>query len=232
MGLGAVAALQFVPSVVSLGQWLPVRSTPGGWCRWRGPARPQVALTFDDGPDPDTTPVVLDRLDELGLRATFFCLGQRVERHPEVIAEVLRRGHQVELHGHGHGHHLAHGPRWVAADLDAALGAFAGCGLRPRWFRPPYGQISGPTLAAARRRGLEVVLWSAWGREWASTSSDEVAARVVAALAQGAIVLLHDSDVCSPPGSAAHAIDALGPIAAELDSRGLEAVRLDDLVAA
>ncbi|HZP28002.1 MAG TPA: polysaccharide deacetylase family protein, partial [Acidimicrobiia bacterium] len=74
-GTAAAAAVQFVPSVVALGQWTPLRALPGGWCTWRGPDAPRVALTFDDGPDPRTTPRVLDRLDGLGFVATFFVLG-------------------------------------------------------------------------------------------------------------------------------------------------------------
>ena len=118
-GLGAAAvAANIVPSVVSLGHWLPVRRLPGGWCRWRGPLVPKVALTFDDGPSPVTTPRILDQLDELGLGATFFCLGREVEWHPEVVAEIARRGHGIGTHGYEHEHHLARSPRWVERDLS------------------------------------------------------------------------------------------------------------------
>jgi peptidoglycan/xylan/chitin deacetylase (PgdA/CDA1 family) len=219
-----------LPSVVSLGQWLPVRALPGGWCRWRGPDVPAVALTFDDGPDPATTPAVLDRLDELGLRATFFCLGAHAAAHPGLVAETLRRGHQVETHGYEHAHHFARTPRWVRADLDRAMQAMAAAGARPRWFRPPYGQATGPTLVEARRRGLSVVLWSAWGREWDAPDSAAVARRVNDGVGPGSVVLLHDADVDSPPGSWQRGLEALGPVADELHRRGLAAVTLDGLV--
>jgi peptidoglycan/xylan/chitin deacetylase (PgdA/CDA1 family) len=228
--VGLAAAAQMVPSVVSLGQWLPVRALPGGWCRWRGPRQPRVALTFDDGPDPRTTPRVLDRLDELALTATFFCLGQQVRAHPDLVCELVRRGHQVETHGHRHEHHFARGPGWIRADLDAALGALDHAGVQPRWFRPPYGQTTGPTMVEARRHHLRLVLWSAWGREWDEPDGTSVARRVNAALDPGAIVLLHDADVESPEGTSRRAAEALGPIAEELDRRRLEAVTLDRLV--
>ena len=227
---GVVAAAQMVPSIVSLGQWLPVRALPGDWCRWRGPAEPRVALTFDDGPDPRTTPAVLDRLDELALTATFFCLGEHVDAHPGLVREVVARGHQVETHGYRHEHHFARRPGWVRADLERAIDALGAAGVRPRWFRPPFGQATGPTLVEARRHGVRVVLWSAWGREWAERDAARVAGRVNAALAPGAIVLLHDADVGSPEGSSRRAVEALGPIAAELDRRRLDAVPLDRLV--
>jgi peptidoglycan/xylan/chitin deacetylase (PgdA/CDA1 family) len=110
--------------------------------------------------------------------------------------------------------------------------ALASAGVTPRWYRPPYGQLSGPSLLAARRHGLEVVLWSAWGREWTRAAPAEVAARVTTALAPGAVVLLHDSDAFSPPGSAARALAALGPIADGLDRLGLRTATLDELMGA
>jgi peptidoglycan/xylan/chitin deacetylase (PgdA/CDA1 family) len=217
--------------VVALGQWSPLRALPGGWCRWRGPDVARVALTFDDGPDPDTTPRVLERLDELGLRGTFFFLGSRIDRAPEVVMDAVDRGHEVALHGHVHEHHLAHTPGWVQADLDAALEAAGDCGVTPRWFRPPYGQSSLGTVLAVRRRRLELVHWSAWGREWEASDSNAVVDRVCAALEPGAIVLLHDSDDTSPPGTVDRVIAALGPIADELAHRNLTACTMSDLVA-
>lgn len=225
------AAVHFVPSVVSLGPWTRLRALPRGWCRWRGPDVPAVALTFDDGPDPSMTPLVLDRLDQLGLRATFFCLGERADAHPHLVAEIVQRGHGVGCHGFRHEHHLARSPRWVDADLAAGIAALGrATAAWPRWYRPPYGQSSGATLAAARRHGVELVLWSAWGREWAVARASDVVACVRPGLVGGAIVLLHDSDATSPPGSAARALEALGPIADELHGRGLSAVTLDTLV--
>ena len=227
--MGAAAA-QWVPSVVSLGQWLPLRQLPGGLCTWRGTPAPRVAFTFDDGPSPETTPRLLARLDDLGIRATFFCLGARAERHPGIMAELIARGHQVETHGYEHSSHLLRSPRWVAADLDRALRVMSELGIRPRWLRPPYGQTSGATLWCARRRGLRVALWSAWGREWAAPDTDAVIRRIRRHLVEGTIVLLHDSDATSPPGTAARSFEALGVLAADVCRRRLQAVTLDELV--
>jgi peptidoglycan/xylan/chitin deacetylase (PgdA/CDA1 family) len=226
----AAGAAHMVPSVVSLGQWAPVRSLPGRLCTWRGPGRPEVALTFDDGPRPGTTPAVLDRLDELGLRATFFCLGWMVEERPDLVAETMRRGHQVESHGYRHADHFAHTPRWVRSDLDAAIDALGSAGRRPRWLRPPFGHTTGATLVEARRHHLSPVLWSAWGREWVERDKVGVAGRVARGLGPGAVVLLHDSEDSCPPGTCRRVLDALGPIAEDLDRRGLAAVTLDELV--
>jgi peptidoglycan/xylan/chitin deacetylase (PgdA/CDA1 family) len=189
-----------------------------------------VALTFDDGPDPRTTPLVLDRLDQLSLHATFFCLGQQVASHPEMVSEIRHRGHQVETHGFRHEHHFLRTPRWVRADLDSAIDALDHVGIHPRWFRPPFGQTTGATMVEARRHNLRLVLWSAWGREWDEPDSISVARRVRAGIGPGGIVLLHDADVQSPPGSSRRAIEALGPIADHLHRQGLAAVTLDELV--
>jgi peptidoglycan/xylan/chitin deacetylase (PgdA/CDA1 family) len=229
---GLVGLAHAAPSVVSLGQWTPARSLPRGLCRWRGPARDAVALTFDDGPSPTSTPLVLDRLDELGVRATFLCLGRLAAAAPDLVDEIARRGHEIGVHGYEHESHLRHGPAWVRADLREAVAAVASQGRRVRWFRPPYGHTTTATMAAASAQGLEIVLWSAWGREWAAGEAATVAGRVTRQLQPGAIVLLHDGDEFNPPGCARTVVDALGPIVERIAERGLAAVPVGELVAA
>jgi peptidoglycan/xylan/chitin deacetylase (PgdA/CDA1 family) len=228
----ALVAAHFVPSAVVLGQWGPFSALVGELCRWQGPrTSARVALTFDDGPDPEGTPRVLDALDELDLRATFFVLGERVRAHPDLVLEIARRGHQLASHGDRHAHHLTRSPLWVHEDLRRACDAMAVLGHPPRWYRPAYGQVTGSTLVVARAMGLRTVLWSAWGREWAASGHAEVAARVARRLRPGAIVLLHDSDRFGPRGMWRHALGALPLVAAELRRRRLRSVTLDELVA-
>lgn len=228
--VGLVLAANYVPSTVTLGQWGPLRSLPRDLCRWRGPKGRRVALTFDDGPNRHTTPRLLDRLDELGLRATFFCVGSLVEREGAVVDEIARRGHQVETHGYRHEHHLLRSPRWIVNDLRRAVEVMNGCGHPSSWYRPSYGQATGTTLVAARALGLRTVLWSSWGREWATNDPDEVAERVIGGLGGGAIVLLHDNDELGSPGMWRVGHAALPRLAAELERRELVAVTLDELV--
>ena len=231
-GVALLAGAHAVPSVASLGQWLPVREAPGAWCTWRGPRARTVALTFDDGPDPTTTGPILDRLADLDVPASFFVLGEAAARHPDQVREIVERGHSLGLHGHRHEHHLARSPWWIGRDLARAAEVVGRVTRRPvRWFRPPYGQISGGTALAARRLELRTVLWSAWGREWAASSPDEVVHRVLGGVEPGAIVLLHDSDATSPDGTADLVLDALEPLVVGLRSRGLGLVTLDDLLA-
>lgn len=236
-GLGGVAAAvgHALPSVCVLGQWSPVplRALPDGLCRWRGPAGSgAVALTFDDGPSPATTPHTLELLDRLSMRATFFVVGSLAAAHPEVVAEIRRRGHGVGLHGDRHRHHLLHTPRWIRKDTAAAMATLDGLGVRPRWYRPPYGQLTATTVREVRRHGMEVALWSAWGKEWAEREPGRVLERLRPRLEDGAIVLLHDTDESAPPGTASLTHAVLELLAETLAQRGLRAVDLDTLVPA
>jgi peptidoglycan/xylan/chitin deacetylase (PgdA/CDA1 family) len=188
-----------------------------------GPGRSGgVALTFDDGPHPEGTPAVLDRLAACGWTATFFLLGSQVRRYPEVARAVVAAGHEVAVHGDEHRNHLFRSPRWVSADLARAVDSIDKVtGVRPRWCRPPYGVLSGVSLRAAHRLGLTPVLWTAWGRDWEPTTPERVAARLHNGLRPGGVLLLHDSDCSSEPGSWRTTAATLPLLAAELQRRGL-----------
>lgn len=229
--VAAALAAEYVPSLVALGQFGPVSALPGELCRWQGPrSERRVALTFDDGPDPDCTPRVLDALDEFELRATFFVLGERVRAYPDVVEEIALRGHELATHGDQHAHHLFRPPPWVRRDLERARDTMASRGTAVHWYRPAFGQATGATLAVARGMGLRTVLWSAWGREWASSSAREVASRINRRLRPGAIVLLHDSERFGPPGMARKALEALPLVADELQRQRLVPVTMHELV--
>lgn len=171
----------------------------------------QVALTFDDGPDPGSTPAFLDLLAARQVRATFFLLGSMVARAPGLAADIAAAGHEVAVHGWAHRYTILRTPRAVRDDLARATDAVASAsGGQPRFYRPPYGVLSAGALAAARAQGLTPVLWTCWGREWtAGATPASVYATLAADLTPGATVLLHDSDCTSPPGAAAAALGAL-----------------------
>jgi len=182
-----------------------------------------VALTFDDGPQPDSTPRFLEALDRLGWRATFFMLGSMVQRAPTLAAEVVAAGHEVAVHGYHHRSEMFRVYPDIAADLSRAVDTIASATDRdPHWFRPPYGTLAGGGVIAARRQGLRTVLWSTWGRDWrAQATPDTVVADVARNLGPGATVLLHDSDCTSAPGAWRSALGALDPLAELFASRGL-----------
>ncbi|MEV4333169.1 polysaccharide deacetylase family protein [Streptomyces sp. NPDC049597] len=210
--------------------WIPsVRSALGPTLDGRGDPR-RLALTFDDGPDPGSTPHFLRALDRLGVRATFFVLGSRLARHRELGRRIAAEGHELAVHGWRHERGWA--PRPVRDAHDVARSADAVhrvSGVYPRWYRPPYGVLTGGRWAAARRAGLTPVLWSAWGRDWTATATPgRVLAEVTSTLRGGATVLLHDTDAYSAAGSWRVTLAALPLVVEECRSRGLTVGRLAD----
>jgi peptidoglycan/xylan/chitin deacetylase (PgdA/CDA1 family) len=226
VGLGAGAVAHLLPGVVA---WRSMR------CRLlpqlSGVGDPgHVAITFDDGPDPKATPPILDALDTLGWRATFFCLGSQVRRSPDLTRELVRRGHEVAAHGDSHRSHLRRPYTSTVPDLLQARDTIEEvAGVAVRWFRPPYGAVSAATLVAARRAGLRLVLWTTWGLDWQPRATGRtVAANVARTFRPGATVLLHDSDITSIPGTWRSALSAL-PILGQLwAAAGLEVGTLGD----
>ncbi|HUZ37480.1 MAG TPA: polysaccharide deacetylase family protein [Streptosporangiaceae bacterium] len=222
VGLAALAGLAVAhagPGLTAIG---PLRRRV--FPRLAGLGRPDhVALTFDDGPDPATTPAFLDVLAARRAQATFFLLGSMVERAPRLAAEIAAAGHEIAVHGWEHRYSIARSPWQVHQDLARASdGVSQATGQAPRFFRPPYGVLSSGALLAAHRLGLTPVLWSSWGREWIPGATPQTVFGTLAAdLAGGATVLLHDSDCTSPPGAAAAALGALPRLLDECAARGL-----------
>ncbi|WP_169946721.1 polysaccharide deacetylase family protein [Microbispora sp. H11081] len=182
-----------------------------------------VALTFDDGPDPRSTPLFLDELDRLGCRATFFLLGELLDRHPDVGRSIARAGHEVAVHGWRHGNALVARPGRVTAEIGrAARLVTAVTGARPSWYRPPYGVLSAEALFAARRHGLRPVLWTAWGVDWTAwATAGSVLRTLEPGLRGGATLLLHDCDHTSAPGSWRSALGALAGVVGRCRAAGL-----------
>jgi peptidoglycan-N-acetylglucosamine deacetylase len=187
--------------------------------------RGHVALTFDDGPDPASTPQFLQVLAEHDVRATFFMLGSMVARHKALAAEVAAAGHELAVHGWDHRYLPARTPRAVWSDLLRATDQVGNvAGYPPQFFRPPYGVLSGPALLAASRLGLNPVLWRSWGREWTPGATPEsVYATLADGLTGGVTVLLHDTLATAPPGSWQAGLGAVPMLLAECSDRGLKA---------
>ncbi|HET6817085.1 MAG TPA: polysaccharide deacetylase family protein [Mycobacteriales bacterium] len=222
----AAAGVQVGPAAT----WLPpVRRALAPSLLGRG--RPSsVALTFDDGPHPDGTPAVLHMLAELGWTATFFVLGSQTRRHPDVAREIVQRGHEVAVHGDEHRYLIARPPWTAYDDLRRARESVEDITqVEPKWWRPPYGVLSGPGLLAGRLLKLRPVLWSAWGRDWRSdATADSVVTDLLATAPAGGTLLLHDSDVTSAPGSWRTTVAALPLLAERMSTTGLRVGPLRD----
>ncbi|WP_217169513.1 polysaccharide deacetylase family protein [Streptomyces sp. AC512_CC834] len=182
-----------------------------------------VALTFDDGPDPASTPHFLDVLDELGVRATFFVLGENAVRHPSVAREPARRGHELAVHGWAHDRPWWPSPARDARELLRAVDVVGdAAGRVPRWYRPPYGILTSGRWAAAHRAGLRPVLWTAWGKDWRQDATPRsVRATVAADLRGGGTILLHDTDHACAPESWRATLGALPDIVRDCREAGL-----------
>jgi peptidoglycan/xylan/chitin deacetylase (PgdA/CDA1 family) len=216
----AYAAPALAPVVPAIGGALPVvlrQDGAGG-----------VALTFDDGPHPQGTPAVLETLREAGALATFFLAGEQVAQRPTLVAEIVAAGHRVELHCHRHRNQLRLSAGSLLEDGERAKAAIEEAGGQEVLdYRPPYGIFSAVGLHAVRARGWRPVLWSQWGRDWARHATPaSIARKTTATAAAGDILLLHDADYYSAPGSWVRTAAALPIILEELEARGLKSMLL------
>jgi peptidoglycan-N-acetylglucosamine deacetylase len=182
-----------------------------------------VAITFDDGPDPEGTSAVLEVLRERGATAIFFVCGEQVERDPSLAAEVAAAGHAVAVHGHRHRNPLRLAPRTFVEDLERGIAVIEDAvGIRPGLYRPPYGIFSYPGLIEVRARGLEPLLWSRWGHDWrADRSPEAIAKEATEDLRAGDVLLLHDADHYSDPGCWRNTVAALPAILDRVEAAGL-----------
>jgi peptidoglycan-N-acetylglucosamine deacetylase len=187
-----------------------------------------VALTFDDGPHPQGTPAVLETLRAAGAVATFFLAGEQVTRRPALVAEIVSAGHRVELHCHRHRNQLRLTPRQLLEDAERARAAIEEAGGQAiADYRPPYGIFSAAGLWAVKSRGWRPLLWSRWGKDWTrGATPDSIACRATAGVRAGDVVLLHDADYYSAPGSWVRTAAALPTILEELQARGLKSMLL------
>jgi peptidoglycan/xylan/chitin deacetylase (PgdA/CDA1 family) len=196
----------------------------------------QIAITFDDGPDPDVTPRLLQALHDLGVTCTFFLLTGQARQHPELVRAMDAAGHEVALHGDDHRRVTDLGYcaalrylRVSREELEQILG-------RPvRWFRPPYGAQSLATYLAARRAGLQVVVWTGDADDWTDRPVADVVRTAVDALTDGGVLLLHERVEPGPRGEPVtttfdRVVMARSVVEAAL-SRGLRPATVGDLVA-
>jgi peptidoglycan-N-acetylglucosamine deacetylase len=184
-----------------------------------------VALTFDDGPHPRGTPAVLEALAKENARATFFLVGEQVDRHPAVAREIVEAGHEVALHCYRHTLLLRRRTATVAADLDRALDAIGrATGQAPALYRPPYGVLSAGALKLVRGRGYRTMLWSRWGRDWERRATPaSIARRATSGLRPGDVVLLHDSDAYSSGESWCNTVAAVPSVLEAIAVLGVSA---------
>ncbi|GAB3265793.1 polysaccharide deacetylase family protein [Kineosporia babensis] len=152
-----------------------------------------VGLTYDDGPDPVYTPQVLEALAASGNRATFFVMVEQAEKYPDLVRRIIAEGHEIALHGIDHTR-LSSLPikEAVALIRDGKSRLERITGRKVLLFRPTYGAQTIGQYLATRALGMDVVVWSAWARDWDGSDAATIAERAIGSLHQGGIVLLHD----------------------------------------
>jgi peptidoglycan/xylan/chitin deacetylase (PgdA/CDA1 family) len=190
----------------------------------RGPADSRrVALTFDDGPDP-LTPRYLDLLDDLGVPATFFLIGEHAAHHPELVREYLRRGHQVANHGYDHTRFTKLSRRQLIEQCERTDQAIGGQVSGRSWVRPPHGSVDAKSLIAMRAAGYVVAMWSVDSCDYGEHDPQKLAQTCAPSVVSGGDVLLfHEGQEWT--------LQALPAIVAALHASGLECVTMHDLFA-
>ncbi|MGN6186610.1 MAG: polysaccharide deacetylase family protein [Thermoanaerobaculia bacterium] len=186
--------------VLALSHALVIYPTLRPNAQWLGPVitrfktdRKEAWLTIDDGPTEDT-PLVLDLFDRHDVKATFFVKGVLTEQHPDLIAEILRRGHTLANHSQTHpaGSFWCSFPGRIASEIDGCNRALQHVtGSQPRWFRAPVGMKNPAVHPALKRRGMRLIGWTARGFDAVVSDAEEVVSRIVPKLVPGAIIVLH-----------------------------------------
>jgi peptidoglycan/xylan/chitin deacetylase (PgdA/CDA1 family) len=195
-------------------------------------SRPEVAITFDDGPGGHTAEI-LAALSARGHHATFFVVGERAARDPQALADIARGGHAIENHSWCHSYLTPFAsPRRLAAELERTSTLIESvCGRRPRWFRPPVGLLSPRVSRAAVLAGLELIGWTVTARDGAAgTTPGQALARLERQIRPGAILVLHDASLHRAGTPIAVAV--LPQLLELLEVRHLRSVTLSDLIAA
>ncbi|WGT65978.1 polysaccharide deacetylase family protein [Variovorax paradoxus] len=193
-------------------------------------ARREVAITIDDGPEPEVTPRVLDLLDAHGQRATFFCIAERVLAHPALAREIVARGHSIQNHTARHRHNFSFlGPRGFASEIARAQDILAETiGQRPTCFRAPAG-LRNPFLEPVLHRlGLSLVSWTRRGFDTREGNPAKVMARLARNLQARDILLLHDGNAARTPEGNPVLLEVLPLLLERLRADGLSAVTLPE----
>jgi peptidoglycan/xylan/chitin deacetylase (PgdA/CDA1 family) len=184
-----------------------------------------VAITFDDGPHEKLTPPLLEVLDTLGVKASFFLVGSMAEKNPELVREIRSRGHTVANHSHTHRSCIALSGEELEEDIRKCSKILEVITSEPvRFFRPPGGKYDRKTVERVKKSGMKLVLWDINSRDYTGVSPSFIANRTVRRAVPGSILLFHSGVKAT--------IDALPEIVARLRKNGFEFVTLDEMFSA
>ncbi|MBN1291468.1 MAG: polysaccharide deacetylase family protein [Candidatus Latescibacteria bacterium] len=162
---------------------------------WEGtPESKALALTFDDGPDPDITPMVLETLETIGARGTFFMVGEKVAKYPDIARMVADSGHLIGNHSMTHNKMFLTRKKEVERELEESQTIIRDTiGMKPRWFRPPYGMFDFTVADVVKRKGMSIVLWTVLSGDYSEYPPDKILEIVKPFMRPGAIMVFHDT---------------------------------------
>jgi peptidoglycan-N-acetylglucosamine deacetylase len=216
-------------ALTAIGLWPRSKSLGPNITRLDDVASQTIALSFDDGPNPDVTPWVLDQLDKYNAKATFFCVGERIRAHPEIAREIVKRGHLIENHSDQHSHAFStFGLGRLGRDIDAAQAIIAEhTGRTPKLFRAPAGLRSPLLEPVLARRGLTLASWTRRGFDTVEKNADKIYARLERNMAAGDILLLHDGNGALDANNQPVIFNVLPRLLARIDALGLHVVPIN-----
>jgi len=187
---------------------------------------PEVALTFDDGPNPYYTPQILAILQHYRVKATFFCIGQQVARYPNLVRQEYSDGNLVGNHSWSHPNLALLSDNDIETQINLTSNAIQqATGVRPTFFRPPYGVVNTKVLAQANLLGLTTIIWSDEAHDWATPGTSVIVSRILRLAGDGAIILMHDGG-----GDRSQTVAALPSIITALRASGLQLVTLRQML--
>jgi peptidoglycan/xylan/chitin deacetylase (PgdA/CDA1 family) len=224
--VGAIAANHLV--LTAAGLWPRSQLLGPNLTRLPAPSGNTVAITIDDGPEPNVTPQVLELLAKYGTCVTFFCVGERVLRHADLAREIVHRGHAIENHSQRHRHDFSLlGPKRMSSEISRAQDSiFSVTGTLPQFFRAPAG-LRNPFLdPILQRLGLRLASWTRRGFDTLSGDADTVYRRVANPLRGGDILLMHDGNAARSSRGAPVILEVLPRLLDTLASRGLKTATL------
>jgi peptidoglycan/xylan/chitin deacetylase (PgdA/CDA1 family) len=190
--------------------------------------RHEIALTFDDGPDPEVTPRVLDLLDRYQARASFFCIGAKAAAFPATVLDIARRGHSVENHSYSHPHAFAfYGPARLRREVEETQDVITRITRRaPRFFRAPMGFRSPLLDSILAHKALRYVSWTRRGYDASKRDPAQVLRRLMHNLSAGDVLLLHDGARMKAPGGEPMVLAVLPALLEQMARQGLKSVAL------
>jgi peptidoglycan/xylan/chitin deacetylase (PgdA/CDA1 family) len=187
---------------------------------------PEIALTFDDGPDPQYTPQILDILQQYRVKATFFCIGHQVVSYPYIVKQEFEAGHIIGNHTWTHPDLALLSAAHIQAEIDRTSDALEKViGVRPIFFRPPYGSLSSQVLAQSCHRGITTIMFNDIAQDWARPGTDFMLRRTLDLTCNGSIMLMHDGG-----GERSQTVKVLPIIIEKLQDRGFQFVAINQIL--